>query len=180
MLSRKIGTVFALLVSLVTAPKLLADEANTKQLLFAARDGNVLQTLALLAQGLSPNVSDDVGITPLFLAAYHGHIHVMNALKEAGADTCALDHKGSNAMMGAASRGRINVIKWMLEHGDCNINQQNYAGQTALVIAASFRHDEIIDLLLEYGADSMLRDARGNTAASLAIAHGRHALADKL
>ena len=45
------------------------------------------------------------------------------------------------------------MIKLLLQYG-CDINKgQNYSGETALHIATSHRHVELIKLLLAYGAD---------------------------
>ena len=180
MIKPSFSSILVLLFGLVIAPKLFASDANDMQLVAAAREGDVTQIEALLQQGANPNSTDARGFTPLMLAAYYGHIDVLVALKNSGTNLCAIDQKGSNAMMGAAFRGHTSVVNWMLQHSNCDINHTNYAGQTTLMMAALFGREDIIDILLNKGADSALRDAMGNSAASLATAQGQYALAEKL
>ncbi len=48
------------------------------------------------------------------------------------------------------------------------------------MMVALFGREEIIDLLLKYGADPGVQDAMGNRAATLAAGQGQQALAKKL
>jgi ankyrin repeat protein len=85
---------------------------------------------------------------------------------------CAVDKKGNNAFMGVAFKGHLQVAKWLLENTVCNVNHQNYAGQTALMMASLFGREDIIRLLLEHGANPDLKDRQGNTSIKLAQAQG--------
>ncbi len=51
---------------------------------------------------------------------------------------------------------------------------------TALMLAAAAGHDEMVALLLQYGADPARCDAAGRTAADHAQAHGHVLLASQL
>lgn len=110
--------------------------------------------------------------SPFILAAYYGQLKALETLMSLGADPCALDNKGSNAFMGVAFKGHVEVAKWLLENTPCEVNHQNYAGQTGLMMASLFGREEIIKRLLEHGANRNLQDNQGNTAASLAKAQG--------
>lgn len=169
-----------LLLSLLATAPVHADLDNDEQLLMAARNGNLAQLQTLLDHGANPNAINSRGFTPLILAAYHGHVELMEQLIQSGAQPCAIDHKGSNAMMGAAFRGQLHVIQWLLKNSPCGVNHRNHAGQTALMMAALFGREEIVDLLLQHNADANIADAMGNRAATLAAAQGQQALAEKL
>jgi len=62
------------------------DEAD---LHFAAQDGDLARVRALLAQGRSPNVFDEISKTPLHYAAEGGFIDIIRILLDAGADVNA-------------------------------------------------------------------------------------------
>lgn len=146
----------------------------------AARGGDIDALQAYHEQGGDLNVANPRGHTPFILAAYYDQPEVMHWLKQAGADVCAVDEQGSNAFMGVAFRGYDHLAEWLLEHTDCGVNYQNYAGQTALMMAALFGREAMIETLLEAGADPEIRDFQGNTAASLAQAQGLSAVAETL
>ncbi|MCK5830832.1 MAG: ankyrin repeat domain-containing protein [Methylococcales bacterium] len=96
----------------------------------------------------------------------------LDALLQTGADACVVGQKGSNALMGVAFKGHDQVAKWLLENTDYNVNHQNYAGQTALMMASLFGREDMIKLLLEYGENRDLIDNQGNTSIKLAQAQG--------
>ncbi len=118
------------------------------------------------------NATNSDGYTPFILAAYHGHSKILETLLRLGAEPCAVDAKGNNAFMGVAFKGHIKTAKWLLEHTQCDVNHQNLAGQTALMMASLFGREAIISLLLEHGAKPELTDHQGNTAEKLAQAQG--------
>jgi len=61
-------------------------------------------------------------------------------------------------------RGSYSEIRQALEEG-ADVNQQNEAGKTPLMLAATKNSDaRVIDLLLDYGARMERRDNRGRTA----------------
>ena len=137
-----------------------------------AREGDVSSITEYVRQGGNLNVSNSRGYTPFILATYHGHDEAASALVDAGADACALDEKGSNAYMGVAFKGYLHTAKWLLEHTSCDVNHINGAGQTALMMASLFGHEEIVKLLIQHGADPKIVDDQGNTAESLAQGQG--------
>jgi len=82
--------------------------------------------------------------------------------------------------MGVAFKGHQQVAKLLLEQTQCNINHQNYAGQTALMMASLFGREELIQLLLKHGAKPELTDRQGNTSVKLAQAQGLSHVVDML
>lgn len=145
------------------------DEAD---IFTAARGGDVNAINACKAKNCNLNARNEEGYTAFILAAYHNHQKTLTALKLHGADPCALDPKGNSAMMGVAFKGYTEIAKWLLEYGKCDVNHQKLAGQTALMMAALFNREAIIQLLLAHGAKPDLADYQGNTAAKLAQAQG--------
>jgi outer membrane protein assembly factor BamB len=75
-----------LIVALLTTPT-FAD--STRDLLLAARSGDIDEVHRLIEGGLSVNSSDDWGTTPLALAARLGEVEMVRYLLESGADPSA-------------------------------------------------------------------------------------------
>ena len=155
-------------------------------------------TRALLAYGADPKVRltrtppqfgfasqrfrvSLVGATPLLLAAMDGNVAVMEALVAAGADPLLGTDEGSTPLMVAAGLGQVpaesrvdpsdsvDAVKFLLGLGG-NVHRTNETGRTALHGAAHIRSDEIVRLLVDWGAEVDVGDERGITP--LMIAEG--------
>jgi ankyrin repeat protein len=120
------------------------------------------------------------GYTPFILAAYHGKNTILQSLLAAGAKPCAEDKTGNNAYMGVAFRGHTETTQWLLQHTKCDVNHQNHAGQTALMMASLFGREAIIELLLAAGAKPDIVDQQGNSARALAQAQGLEKIVKRL
>ncbi len=61
----------------------------------------------------------------------------------------------------------VALVALLLDKGAA-IDARDDRGRTPLMIAAGLGHDEVVDLLLRRGADRVLRDKGGRSAADLA------------
>lgn len=165
----RITAVFLALWALTAALPVGAEQID---IFAAARDGDDNAIKACALTGCDMNAVNSDFYTPFILAAYYGHNQILDALLKQGANPCAVDAKGSNAFMGVAFKGYDETAKWLLDHTPCDVNHQNRAGQTALMMASLFGREAIIKLLLERGAKPDLTDYQGNTAEKLAQAQG--------
>jgi len=126
------------------------------------------------------NVADEKGYTALILAAYHGHTDTVNFLiSEANANPCQEDNRGNTALMGAIFKGHVSVAK-QLVFADCDIDEENEQGQTALMFASLFDRQEIINTLIDKGANPAHMDKAGNSVADIALSQGNYELAKVL
>lgn len=75
--------------------------------------------------------------------------------------------KGNTAMMGVAFKGYTEIAKRLMEHGNCDVDHQNLVGQTALMMAALFNREAIIQSLLAHGSEPDSADQQGSAAAKL-------------
>jgi ankyrin repeat protein len=146
----------------------------------AAREGDSAMLSAFYQAGLDVNVADEKGYTALILAAYHGHSDTVNFLiSEANANTCQEDNRGNTALMGAIFKGHVSVAK-QLVFADCDIDEENEQGQTALMFASLFDRQEIINTLIDKGANPAHMDKAGNSVADIALSQGNYELAKVL
>lgn len=146
----------------------------------AAREGDSAMLSAFYQAGLDVNVADEKGYTALILAAYHGHTDTVNFLiGEANANPCQEDNRGNTALMGAIFKGHVSVAK-QLVFADCDIDEENEQGQTALMFASLFDRQEIINTLIDKGANPAHMDKAGNSVADIALSQGNYELAKVL
>jgi hypothetical protein len=80
----------------------------------------------------------------------------------------------------AAYAGNVEHVRAALARGmDVNVREKRYSA-TALAAAASAGHAEIVDLLLDAGADPLLKDCRGRIPSLIAIQSGHLDLLQRL
>lgn len=132
----------------------------------AARRGDVEMLNTFIEAGYSLDTRDDKGYTALILAAYHGQSQAVEQLLAAGADACAQDKRGNTALMGSIFKGEVTIARRLLAT-NCSPDQSNAAGQTAAMYAGLFKRVELLDALMNKGADLNAEDPLGNSAARL-------------
>lgn len=134
-----------------------------EKLLVAAENGDAAVVQDCLRQGADPNTRDarrqTRDKTPLMLASAAGHLAVVQVLLAAGADANITD-RGVDAKP---------VSKSLLEHTDPEtILSMGYRfGRTALMCAAESGHPEVVQALLQAGANPNHKDAVDYTALAL-------------
>ena len=138
--------------------------------------GRLLTADVSLANAVAPD-----GHFPLGLAAFFGQASTVRLLLAHGASVAAA---AQNAMkvqpLHAAVAGRnADCVAAILEAGaDPNARQQ--VGYTPLMGAASAGREDLVDLLLARGADLLLVNDDGKSAAVLASEHGHATLGARL
>ena len=123
----------------------------------AASVGDRPKLKRLLTSGVDPNSADEDRTTALMAAAFAGQADAVRELLEAGADLNAQDVSGMTALMNCA-----------LANGELEL------GETHPI----FR--EIVQLLLDYGADVLLTDEDGLTALDYTESYDSSDLAELL
>ncbi|KAM9312057.1 KN motif and ankyrin repeat domain-containing protein 2 [Gastrophryne carolinensis] len=88
------------------------------------------------------------------------------------------DPKGNTAVHYAVSQSNFTVVRQLLETGLCDVNRQNKAGFTPLMLTAlaAFRSSEDIETvtqMLRLGDVNCRASQAGQTALMLAVSHGR-------
>ncbi|PSF35189.1 hypothetical protein C7H19_17565 [Aphanothece hegewaldii CCALA 016] len=135
-----------------------------EKLLLAAENGDLAVVQDCLNTGANPNARDirrqTLDRTPLILACSAGYLRIVELLLKAGADFHLTD-------LGADAKP---VSKTLLEHTDPEtILSMNYRfGRTPLMYAAAGGHSEIVQTLLQLGADANDQDTIAYTPLALA------------
>ena len=160
------------------ASKPLSQRDNA--LIQSAYDGDLAMVEILVSKGTAVNVRDQRKRTPLILAAHNGHTEVVEFLFSQGADINARESDRQSALMYAARRSFNETAVFLLKSGAEVNNQSRKQGVTALMLATVSDNAELVQMLLEHGADADLRNIFGKTAKGLAEEWGNSAVADLL
>jgi len=162
-------------------PKSL-DSGGFTPLLYAARENCIACVDVLIAHSADIDLPDPDGVSPLLLAVMNANWDLAKRLIEAGADVDQWDMYGEAPLFtaiglrdrpdgGRASIDPINetdgltIVRMLLEHGadpdmqlffkPANVRgTTNTRGSTPLIRAANDGDLEVVELLLEYGADA--------------------------
>ncbi len=76
------------------------------------------------------------------------------------------------ALLRASREGHADAVKELVKTPGIDVNATDEFGNTALIEAARFGHDEVTRALLAAGAKTNVRDKSGKTPLMLAIAGG--------
>ncbi|KAK6315459.1 hypothetical protein J4Q44_G00149880, partial [Coregonus suidteri] len=136
------------------------DAEGRSALRAAAWGGHEEILLTLLDHRVQVEKADREGRTPLIAAAYMGHREAVEILLDHGAEVDLADGDGRTALSVAALcvrttagvKGYGDVASLLLERG-ADPGHRDRDGMTPLLLAAYEGHEEVVELLLEAGAD---------------------------
>ena len=146
----------------------------------SAYAGRLEEVQVLVDKGVDVNLRDQKKRTPLILAAYNGHTPVVEFLVGEGADVNAGDGDHQTALMYASKRSFNETAELLLEKGAEVNTQSKKRGINALMLAAVADNAKLVQMLLDHGADTGLKDIFGRTAKDLAEKKGNSAMAELL
>lgn len=150
-------------------------DARGRTPLMAAVHGNKPETASMLIEaGADVNIQDQRLDNMLLYASAEGLRKMVELAIKAGADTQITNRFGGTALIPASDRGHVDIVEILLKCTDVDVNHINNLGWTALLEAVILgdggtRHQQIVVLLLQYGADPSIADRDGVTA----FAHAR-------
>jgi hypothetical protein len=112
------------------------------------------------------DLQDDRLDNPFLYAGAEGLLDILRLANEAGADPAITNRYGGIALIPAAERGHVETVRYLLAETDVDVDHVNRLGWTALLEAILLsdggpRHQEIVALLIEHGADVDLADKDG-------------------
>lgn len=141
------------------------DPKGEHALHLATRD-NAVQAIAALLRWQKTDVEprNNVDESPLMLAAIGGHLEVVKMLIARGAD---VNKPGWAPLHYAATRGHLDVMRLLLDE-NAYIDAASPNGTTPLMMASFYGTSSAVKLLLEAGADPMLKNQQDLSAIDFA------------
>ncbi|XP_073827735.1 ankyrin repeat domain 61 water witch isoform X2 [Musca autumnalis] len=151
---------------------------GTNAIHLAADLGNAQCLEVLLrAPGADPNVRiciREKESTALHLAADEGNVECVDLLLAKGADAKLKNHRGFTALHLAARTSSLECVESLLRNGNADPNAEDFDHRTPLhaAIGKSENAFDIMELLIQWGANVNHKDIYGFTALHLAALDG--------
>src|SRR5688572_14109863 len=122
-------------------------------LLWAVHGANVEVARALITAKAAVDTANDYGITPLLHASRTGDSSMVDLPLKSGANPSRAHPARASPLLAAARSGSVPSVRLLLARGvDVNA-AETYQKTTALMWASAEGHIEVVDLLIEAGAD---------------------------
>ena len=145
------------------------------ELFEAAGTGEAVKLIALIDGGADPNwVAPKVGHTPLYNACVCNQPHIVRALLERGADPnfrmnyhSPVDGRTERCVVALMFARSPDVVAALIE-GGADVNISDEKGLTSLIRAAHWGKLQIVEALLDAGADATLKTNDGRNARDVA------------
>ncbi|PFE04498.1 hypothetical protein COE15_25735 [Bacillus cereus] len=176
-----------------TAMKLIKDGANInisgdkgETPVMAATYHNHVETVkALIDAGANIELPDKNKENPFLYASKEGYVDIVKLTIDAGTNIRQTNRHGGTALISAAERGHVEVVKELVDRTDIDVNYKNDFGWTALLKAiavgnGSENHKQIVQLLIDRGADVNMPDREGITPLQHAENRGFKEIANML
>ncbi len=107
----------------------------------------------LTEAGADVSAANRNGSTPMWLAASQGDAATVRVLLDGGADANEALPLGRRPLMLAARSGSVEAVRALLDRGANPNAREDARGTTALMQAADQGHADVIEILVEHGAD---------------------------
>ncbi|OOG53657.1 ankyrin repeat domain-containing protein [Rhodanobacter sp. C03] len=137
----------------------------------AAAAGALSTVQRLLELGFAVDTQDEQGASALLRACGAGHREVAACLLDAGANSVLAAHSGVTPLAAAVAARRETLVALLLEH-QVAADQRLPNDATALMVAAAMGYPEIVEQLLDAGAEVNTVDAGGRNALHAAAQFG--------
>jgi len=149
----------------------------------AASNNHILTCHILVSAGAEVNAKDQNADTPLMIACSKGFTNIVRYLLTAGASIVCKGDDGMSALHLATQNGHLECTHIILAQHNLPrnyINLKDDGGWTPLVWACENKHEDIIEYLLNQGADPLLTDVEMNIALHWGAFSGSKTTCEKL
>ncbi|MCG3086363.1 ankyrin repeat domain-containing protein [Sporosarcina cyprini] len=144
------------------------DHQGNTAVMVATQKNNVDLVKTLIEHGADINIRNHNLDNVLLYAGAAGYLEIVQLAVQAGADTTLTNRYGGIAIIPASERGHVEVVEELVTNSDTNVNHINNLHWTALLEAVILgdggeRHQKIVQLLVDHGADVNIADRDGVT-----------------
>jgi ankyrin repeat protein len=161
------GDVAAITAALDGGANVDARDATGRTALLAATiAGRTDAVRTLVEAGADVDLQDDRQDNPFLYAGAEGMLDILRLVNEAGADPTLTNRFGGTALIPPSERGHVEIVRYLLNETDVDVDHVNNLGWTALLEAivlgdGDTAHQDVVDLLIENGADVDRADKDG-------------------
>ncbi len=146
----------------------VTDAQGRTPVMIATYQHNTDMVKTLLQAGADVNIRDNNKANPLLHSAAMGWLDILRLAIDAHADTTLTNRFGGISIIPASERGHVEIVRELLTRTNINVNHVNNLGWTALLEAIILSngdkaHQQIVQLLVDHGADVNLADNDGVT-----------------
>jgi ankyrin repeat protein len=160
------ATVLAVALALWTSASLAAKSVDEPRkpdgstpLQWAVFEANIPEAERLVKAGADVSATNNYGISPMLLAADIANTDLIRLLLKAGASAKSVNPDGETALHLVARAGNLEAAKMLLKAGAVVDAREKLGQQTPLMWAVARRHPEMVELLINSGADMNARSA---------------------
>ena len=125
----------------------------------------------LIDAGADIETKDDMGRSPLHWSCRSGALDAVKMLVEAGAGVRGIDSEGSTCLIFAASSGHTETVCYLAGLKDVDLNHSGNHGRTALHCALKGGYADVVEVLIDAGADIEARNNEGGSALHVVSAY---------
>ena len=155
------------------------DKVDDPPIVRAAKSGSIKRLMSVLHEARSNgdlrevvDSTNALGATALSWAAHNGDLNMLDALLQSGASADLANNRGYTPLMMACMHEHPAAALWLLRHGAQPDLKTSDSQSTALMFAAWRGLGEVVQELIQAGADMNLEDAHGHRAISIAEGEG--------
>lgn len=155
--------------------------ASPEALIQAVARNDISTARHLIEAGADVNAKNSMQDSPYLLAGAEGRLEILELTLSHGADLKSTNRYGGTALIPACERGHVEVVKRLLDAGvdPDHVNNLGWTGllEAILLSDGGPRHQAIVQLLIDGGADVNLADRDGITPLQHARQRGQTATA---
>ena len=126
----------------------------------------------LIDAGADIETKNDEGRSPLHFASFSGELTTVNMLVKAGADVCATDARRDTCLIIAAYYGHTDTVRYLVSLPEVDLTHHGSRNHTALHCAVERKHADVVQVLIDAGADIETKNVQGCSPLHLASISG--------